>query len=162
MSKKTVLTVLVLVAATAAVLPMLSCDEEKLQPQNHSLFVVQPPETLTVAHGTYWAKQYSDVSAMMFGYYDKVTLSMGLQCVGTFPDSNPKWYILNSDQYTAFGLGSPNQQFMNATLGASGCSMWVDVLSTQTGTYWAVIDNRREPTHDIKVTGSVYLRYYGL
>ena len=161
MSKKTVLSVLVVVVATAAILPLLSCNGKGLRSVWHSDWVVEPPETLTVAKGTYWAKAYPEVTLSMFGAF-KPTLDMDLRCVGTFPDSNPEWYILNSDQMIDFGLGDPNQQFMNATLGASGCSMWYDLSSSQTGTYWAVIDNRRNPNQDIRVAGSVYLYWYGL
>jgi hypothetical protein len=161
MSKKTVLSVIVLVAAMAATFPLFSCDQEP-EPLWHSVWVVMPPETLTVARGTYWAKPYAEVTLSMCGYDPKPTLYMNLDCVGTFPDSNPKWYILNSDQMTEFGLGHPNQQFMNATLGGSGCTMWYQLSSSQTGTYWAVIDNRRSPNQDIRVKGEVYLRFFGL
>jgi hypothetical protein len=160
MSKKTVLSVIVLVAAMAATFPLFSCDPEQ-EPVWHSEWVVEPPETLTVARGTYWARAYPEVTLSMFGT-GKPTLYMNLDCVGTFPDSNPKWYILNSDQMIEFGLCLPNQQFMNATLGASGCTMWYDLSSSQTGTYWAVIDNRRNPNQDIRVKGQVYLRWFGL
>jgi|WetSurMetagenome_2_1015567.scaffolds.fasta_scaffold919059_1 hypothetical protein len=159
MSKRTVIAVLV--ATVAVVLPFLACDQDE-QPISHTVFVMEPPETLTVARGTYWARSFPQVTPSMFGYSPEPSLNMNLQCVGTFPDSNPKWYLFNSDQYSDFQAGLPNQQFMSAAANASGCTMWVALSSTETGTYWAVIDNRRDPTHDIRVVGHVYLNWYGL
>jgi hypothetical protein len=161
MPKKTLLSVLAVAVAIALVLPMLSCDEENQNLDDQVLFTMTRRDTVTVAKGTYWARQFPEVKSSMFGHTDRVSLDMEMDCVGTLPDSNPKWYILNSDQYVDFGLGHPNQQFMNAQLGGSGCSMWVYLYSNQTGTYWAIVDNRRETQHDIRVTGSIVVSYYG-
>jgi hypothetical protein len=155
-SKKTVLTVLVVAAAAAVMLPMLSCKPTEQVMKDVILF--QQPETLTVEAGEFHVWALNVVDSML--RYDPKTayLSTSLVCVSSSPDNRISWYLFTPEQYNDFLDHTPNPPAVDYTINSESSTLFYPAMAP--GTFYAVIDNTGDTLHEKRVTGVISTIWY--
>jgi hypothetical protein len=152
MSKKTMLAVLVLVAAAAVLLPMLGCQTE--EPTLQFRLIFQSPDTGDVPVDGYYSREFAVTGDMLSVGPKTAQLSMTLSRLDTpSPNKSMCWYIMNSDQYIDFQLGTPSPQYMKAALDTGDCNIFATI--TEPGTYYAVASNQSDPDYEKRFVGSI-------
>jgi hypothetical protein len=157
-SKKTVLTVLVLAAAAAVMIPMLSCNPPEQVMKDIILF--QQPETLTVQAGEFHVWALNVVDSML--RYDPKTayLSTSLVCVSPSPDNRMSWYLFTPEQYNDFLDHTPNPPAVDYTIDSQTGTLLYH--TTAPGTFYVVVDNTGDSLHAKRFIGRVSVWWYSM